>query len=290
MSENKSILREAVEVPPGCKMVVTDSSGIELRLNNYYWMHRPAMEAWAKNRKADIYSMTATNLFGRPINKNDHPTERQFGKTMDLGCGFGAGHMALYRQARKNPDLRSLVTVQQMETFTSIWRKTHEEIVAGWKRCTTALPYIAAGDSSYQIDPWGLVKIEKDKLRLPSGRYLFYPNLRQQDKIAKNGRQYKEWVFGVNRVKKIYGGLMTENIIQALARDAFMEKVMLCKWKYNIRAALTVYDEMVAVVPEAQAERALEKMLEVFCEPISWWPQVVLFAEGDIADNYADAK
>jgi hypothetical protein len=84
--------------------------------------------------------------------------------------------------------------------------------------------------------------------------------------------------------------LAVENYVQFLARDAFQEKVMLCKWKYNIRAALTVYDEMVAVVPEAQAEWALEKMLEVFCEPISWWPQVVLFAEGDIADNYADAK
>ena len=284
----KSMLREAVEVPPGYKLVVVDLSGIELRLNHYLWLYMPSIEAWAKNRDADIYSMTGTDLFGRPISKKENPTERQVSKVLDLGSQYGAGGLVLYRQAKKDELIRDLVTRPQIETFNQIWRKTHDEIVQGWKRCQNSLPYIATGDSSYQIDPWGLLRIEKDKIRLPSGRYLFYPDLRQVDKIAKSGRVYREWVYG--KGKKIYGGLCTENIVQALARDAFQEKVMLCKWKYNIRAALTVYDEMVAVVPEAQAEWVLEKMLEVFCEPISWWPQVVLFAEGDIADNYADAK
>jgi DNA polymerase len=108
--------------------------------------------------------------------------------------------------------------------------------------------------------------------------------------VDSKNRVRKEWRYGVTRTAKIYGGKVVENIVQALARDVFTEKQMLLKWMYGIRAAFTVHDELVAIVPEQYAEWAKEKMLEVFCMPITWWPQVVLFAEADIAKNYADAK
>ena len=125
---------------------------------------------------------------------------------------------------------------------------------------------------------------------MPSGRAIYYPNLRQEEYVDAKGRVRKEWRYGWIRSSKIYGGKMVENIIQALARDVFTEKQMLLKWMYGIRAAFTVHDELVAIVPEHLAEWAREKMLEVFCMPITWWPHVVLFAEADIAKNYADAK
>ena len=53
---------------------------------------------------------------------------------------------------------------------------------------------------------------------------------------------------------------------------------------------MEVYDELVYVVPEAEAESHLTTLLSVMRTPPTWWPELVLWVEGDIADTYGDAK
>jgi len=51
-----------------------------------------------------------------------------------------------------------------------------------------------------------------------------------------------------------------------------------------------VHDELVYVVPEDEAELMLDIVQEVMRTPPTWWPELVTWSEGDIADTYGDAK
>ena len=51
-----------------------------------------------------------------------------------------------------------------------------------------------------------------------------------------------------------------------------------------------VHDELVYVVPEDEAELMLDIVQEVMRTPPTWWPELVTWSEGDIADTYGDEK
>jgi hypothetical protein len=51
-----------------------------------------------------------------------------------------------------------------------------------------------------------------------------------------------------------------------------------------------VHDELVYVVPETYAETLLKELQSIMRTPPAWWPELVTWSEGDIADCYGDAK
>jgi DNA polymerase I-like protein with 3'-5' exonuclease and polymerase domains len=77
--------------------------------------------------------------------------------------------------------------------------------------------------------------------------------------------------------------------VQATARD-----ITLIEHGNRIAEAwpvvLVVHDEIVCSVPENDAERCLAHMRQVMETPPKWCAALPLGAEGDIADNYAEAK
>ena len=89
---------------------------------------------------------------------------------------------------------------------------------------------------------------------------------------------------------------IVHNCVQAIARDIIAEQALnflktdVAKRNGITHPALTVHDELVYVVPERDAEEALHALLEVMKTPPTWWPEIVLWAEGDIADTYGAAK
>jgi DNA polymerase I-like protein with 3'-5' exonuclease and polymerase domains len=54
--------------------------------------------------------------------------------------------------------------------------------------------------------------------------------------------------------------------------------------------ALLVHDETVLISPESKAQEHLDILQEIMRTPPDWWPEVVLWSEGDVADTYGDAK
>ena len=51
-----------------------------------------------------------------------------------------------------------------------------------------------------------------------------------------------------------------------------------------------VHEELVYVVDEAAAPGVLDDVQSIMRTPPDWWPELVTWSEGDIADNYGDAK
>ena len=79
-----------------------------------------------------------------------------------------------------------------------------------------------------------------------------------------------------------------ENLVQHLARQVLVGQMLKIRNRYPITH--TVHDECIIVVPEHEAEKALSFMLETMKTPPKWWPELILFAEGDYGDNYGACK
>jgi DNA polymerase I-like protein with 3'-5' exonuclease and polymerase domains len=64
----------------------------------------------------------------------------------------------------------------------------------------------------------------------------------------------------------------------------------LLKIRKQYKVVHTVHDELVVIVDENQAEECLQFMLTTMRSSPAWWPEIRLWAEGDIADSYGQAK
>lgn len=277
-------LRNCLMAGAGKKVVVADLSGIELRVNHFLWKVPSSMALYqADPEKADLYKDFAAALYN--IDKSEvSKAQRQVGKVAHLGLGFGAGAATFQKVAK----LMGGVTLSEAESADVVakWRGMYKEIVRGWKTCHSMLPYIEAGERE-DIDPWGLCRTTKNGIILPSGRQIRYPDLRQED--TEEGK--KEWVYGHGRNKaRIYSGKIDENVIQALARDVIAGNAVKVFQDTGLRPALMVHDELVYVVPEGEAEETLAHVQKVMRTPPDWWPELVTWSEGDIANTYGEAK
>lgn len=293
-------LRGSVRAPAGKKIVAADSSGIELRVNHTLWQVARSMSLWSADPQADLYIGTASDYYGEEVTKED--PRRQFGKVLELSCGFGIGAAKLRDQARAQYGLR--LTPEEALAGVGAWRARYPEITSkdaqspgGWVRCQNALEDIRTG-REVAIDPWGLCGTEQDAIVLPSGRRIRYPDLRQEwgEKFREVDGQLevkreRSWVYAHGRHKAyLYGGKCTENIVQALARDIIFEQSIEFFKRTGLRPKHKVYDELVYLVDDSVAEELLEELLQVMRTPPKWWPQIVLWSEGAVADCYGDAK
>ncbi|MDV7390905.1 hypothetical protein RZS08_06120, partial [Arthrospira platensis SPKY1] len=85
-----------------------------------------------------------------------------------------------------------------------------------------------------------------------------------------------------------HGPFIVHNCIQSLSRDVMADMILKINAHYPV--VHTVHDEVVLVVPEAEAEAALERMQGIMRAGVDWFPELVTWSEGGIGDNYGDAK
>lgn len=278
-------LRKALKAPPGHKVVVSDLSGIELRVNHYLWGVESSAELYAKDPQADLYIDFASFMYNVPP-EDVTKDQRQLAKVAQLGLGFGAGAPTFQRVAKIMGGIA--LDSQAAAEVVVAWRQKYNDIVHGWFRCQQAVSAMHAGSVFYP-DQRRLVRTGRNKVYLPSGRVLHYPDLRVDTDAPKaRGLQY---VYGTGRkTSKIYSGLMDENFVQAIARDVIAEQALKIWMATGYHPAHTVHDELIYIVPEAKAEQHLATINHIMRTPPAWLPGIVLWSEGDIADNYGDAK
>ena len=277
-------LRKSLVAPPGHKVVVADLSGIELRVNHFLWKVPSSMAMFqADPEKADLYKDFASKLYNVAFD-DVTKEQRQVGKVAHLGLGFGAGYKTFQTVAK----LMGGVDLDESESLDIVntWRDAYYEITAGWRTCHNALPTIMRGATGASVDPWGMVIPTPDGLQTPKG-VIRYPDLRTE----RNDDGRMEFVYGHGRNKaRIYAGKIDENIVQHLARCVIADNALTVKQMTGRTPALMVHDELVYVAPEDEAEGLLDIVQSVMRTPPIWWPELVTWSEGDIADTYGDAK
>lgn len=294
-----SPLRQAICAPPGKKMAAADLSQIELRVNCWQSGQRDVLDALVSGR--DTYADMATVAFGFEVNQKDHPNERFVGKTAVLGCGYQCGSKKF--QTMLKVDSRKYNIPLEDESFefadrvVKAFREKNKKIVDFWYRAGDALQNIAYGMEG-SIGPY---PIKDHKVWLPNGSYLYYPDLRYMEKEGE-GEQGCEWtyarMFKRNKIrKKIYGGLLTENITQAVARlfvsDAMLrlETVKYADGRKVFDIVFTVHDEIVVLFDDGLNEDWVKDTLRwaMTTNPV-WAPDLPLACTVGIGYNYAECK
>ena len=278
-------LRKSLVAPAGHKVVVADLSGIELRVNHFLWKVPASMELYqADPEKADLYKDFASKLYDVPVDQVTK-VQRQVGKVAHLGLGFGAGHVTFQKVAKLMGGVD--ITEQESREIVETWRGSYSEIVRGWKTCHACLPTILRGATGASVDPWGMVTPTPEGLKTPKG-LIRYPDLRIERNEDDNR---KEFMYGNGRNKaRIYAGKIDENIVQHLARCVIADNALTVQQVTGLNPALMVHDELVYVVPNEEAQGVLDTVQNVMRTPPNWWPELVTWSEGDIADTYGDAK
>ena len=289
----KSKLRKSVQAPPGHVLVVADSSNIESRVLDYLADQKDALETYRAadaGTGPDVYCVMAERIYNRHITAADE-NERQLGKVAKLGLGFGMGPDKFYDTARAW-GVKGL-TGSMAAVAVEVYRSTHDRVMALHTRCDNALPYIRGG-TAYEVDVRGIIKVGVGCLVLPNGLTIRYPELQKgmMEKNGPTGTYIKEgWKYNSGKYGwvSVYGGKVVENIVQALARIIVLDQTILLRKKYK-RVVLSVHDEAVICVPEAQAEECKADAIAAFRTAPWWAPDIPLNAKAAYNVRYGDAK
>lgn len=267
----------AIEAPPGHKIVTVDASQIECRLLNMVAGQRDVIERF-RNRE-DPYVNVASYFYGYPVNKTDHPQERQVGKVLELQAGYGSGGATIWRTLKR---AGIILPEEKGEQAKNAYRETHPDVVHLWKAGGDVLKKLHSG----QECQWGPVYIWNKRMWLPNGLPLIYETLKWEDDPDDGGDA--GWRVRVNKNgwSKMYGAKLVENLIQALARVHVSQA-----WVRLKRAGLDMvameHDSLRACVPQRDAQPALKLMHAEMCRSPEWLPDVPLDSEGYISHTFA---
>lgn len=288
------VLRHSMRAPEGYAIVACDSSQVEARTLAWFAGQKDLVDDFTHGR--DVYSGFATEIYQKPITKHDNPDERHVGKRCVLGLGYNVGALKLYL-ALKSDGID--VTLEECQYFVKVYRTHYRMITAVWKQCNIAIERMYQGyDSVIGVGLQLHVNGRERSIALPNGLKLWYADMQ-----ATQGQYGLEYTYQKRKGirAKLYGGALTENIIQALARIIVSyQMVAISRWLENrcreekdgrIRRIVNmVHDEVVVVVPKEEAELTKAYMMKAMKTPLNWCKGLPVSCEADIGETYGDAK
>jgi DNA polymerase len=275
-----SELRKCLVAPEGHLIFVADLSNIEARMLAWLAGQEDLLDQF--RRGEDIYSNFASKIYGRPINKNDNPTERFVGKTAILGLGYGMGHNK-FKLTLESGAAGPAMQISELDAINVIqtYRSTYSQIPLLWGRLENLLRQSLHRDNFGVPYRSGVLTVQDRSLVLPNRMSLKYDNLQ----ITSEGLTYNS---RNGLVEKTYGGRITENVIQALSRIVITDSLLrLDRDLDDAKVALTVHDEVVIVAPDKNPAATMARIIEDLCTPPTWAPDLPLSAEGGYDRKYS---
>ena len=284
------LIRTAFIPSEGNKFVVADFSAIEARVIAWLAGEQWVNEVFATHGK--IYEATASQMFHVPVERiakgNPEYSLRQKGKVATLALGYQGGVNSLISMGALNMGLSE----EELPDIVQRWRSANRRICDLWYAVEQAALTVMQTAQPQAIH--GLIfALEGDMvygqcfltIRLPSGRKLYYPKtFLQENKFGKMaihyytvGQQTRKW-----EITSTYGGKMTENIVQAVARDCLAETLKRID-SMGLQVVFHVHDE---VIVDAPMETTVDEICGLMAEPIPWAPGLILKGAGFENDYY----
>lgn len=291
---------------PGKKMVVIDLSQIEPRVLNWLVDNYAFLEMC---KKTSPYQAHAELTMGWDSIKGDlkklNPRMYALAKARILALGFGAGFKKFLGMAlmyvgqetfdvifKARPSDEDLMRFESYLKFLAEKMKAKEyyeeyvtlDEVTKWSWVNSWLQVSDFRETNPLIT--GFWKEMQDlltdaitnrkpalTLNLPSWRSIRYHSFSRTDFSG-------EVVPG--RRKRLYGGMIVENLTQATARDVFVECSLNLE-RHGLPVLWPVHDEAIVEIDEHQT---VEDVYEHFLRPIPWAEGVPLAAEGHEVPHY----
>lgn len=265
----KNLLRRIWVPDEGKSFYCGDWSKVEP--TTLYWLldMGPIPKTWYEEMAAFIYAKPVED-----IGKDSE--ERQIGKAANLGCGYGLGPNKFKDDVYKKTgiEIDEDLAIKAVKAFRS---KNHQ-IVQFWRDLEAGFKMAIAGQpvslcrGKVHILPMKEKYFKGVKIRLPSGSHLYYHGANVKlERYGNNGGMREVITYrseerkGVVVDKKLYGGLLTEHVVSATARDI----VVPCLWNMeqaDFDVLSLVHDEVWA---QAEAGRG-EEFKNIMCIKPSW--------------------
>jgi DNA polymerase len=286
LSAVSDCLRSMIVAGAGKKMVAADFAAIEARV--LAWLAGQDYLVKLFFEDGPIYETMAQEIYKKPINKKQHPNERQVGKTAVLGCGFGMGAPKFKQTCKK---VGIAVDDDLAKQTVDAYRTKNDRIKAFWYEAEDAAIDAVRSPGKVTLCAGGKVKWRMAGsflwCQLPSGRCLCYPYPRIVEKETPWGQMKDALVYkGVDSYTRkwgdidTYGGSLVENITQAVARDLLAEAMLRTDAKYPL--VLTVHDELLAETPDPDLHEYENMMAAV----PGWAVGCPVKAEGWVSERY----
>ena len=273
------LVRTAFIPSPGNRFVVSDFSAIEARV--IAWI---AGEDWRLDvfrNNGDIYCESASRIYHVPVEKHGVNGElRQRGKVAELALGYGGAVGAM-----KSMDTTGSVPEEEMAGIVKQWRAESPAIVRMWNECQKAAVSVITGRQpkrvcrSLQGTEFYLKYVDGTPvlfIQLPSGRPIAFwsPMVMETDMgpritYMNQNQTTRKW-----ERTETYGGKLTENIVQSVARDCLAEKMKILE-SQGYKIVFHVHDEIILDVPRKD-KAAADIVDRIMGEPIDWAPGLPL--------------
>jgi DNA polymerase len=202
-------------------------------------------------RGEDIYCVMATAIYGYPCYKDTHPAERAMGKIAVLGLGYQMGWRKFKEQcANAGVDISDEFAQQVVDAYRAkfwrirdMWRQQEDSAIE------------AVRHPGLRVECGAVTWVQEGRFlfcELPSGRRLAYPDPEVRMKMTPWDELRPALTFmGVDKNfnwsrQQTYGGMLVENITQAVARDLMAYGLLQCARSGLYVPILTVHDELIA--------------------------------------------
>jgi DNA polymerase len=271
-------LRHAITAPPGWVIVVRDLSGIELRLNMWFSNQMDMVELIRKG--GDPYIAEAAGQFRIPYDQVNK-TQRQYGKVIQLGCGFRMGVDRFRDYAAAGPLGMDPIYLTETEAREAVYgyRRNNPWVKASWEWWDNfAFPMMASKNCN---EDYKCIRLEHEAIVLPNEMRLQYPGLTHSD---------EGWFWGLGNEKHyIHGGVAQENDIQALAGVVIKSHMNAMDDEFDGDAFVVhqVHDEILVLCREIDAPAIDKRMDEIMTAPLWWAPDLPLKTEGGYDVKYS---
>lgn len=222
-------------------------------------------------RKSHVYDVS----YAGPRNRFTILTDS--GPLIVHNCGYGMGGK---RFAEQCASMGIKVDEDEAKRIVAVYREKNHRIAQYWRDIELEFVEMVKGAGRVGTVP----------LPLPSGRSLTYHNpriiqretpwgaMRDTAQVDTLNSVTRQWVSQI-----IWGGLLTENVVQATARDIMATAMMALEVKgYNV--ILSVHDEIISEVPDDFG--SLEEMIDIMTQVPAWAQGCPINAEGKEGKRY----
>jgi DNA polymerase len=254
-------IRALIVPRPGNKLFNADLSQIEPRCLNWLAGNKRFLVECQTLSPYTAYARLYLGWKGGDELKTQNKDLYKTAKAIVLGAGYGCGGPKFAATAEKLAGLK--ISTDIATQYVASFRAANPLITGFWKRLQQSMVRSACGDRQFEIE-------------LPNGRSLKYfdvtclgRELKARDEI--NGTMYH-----------YYGGKLTENVTQAVARDVFAEGL----WRLGscgVMVPITIHDEILVDAPEDTDPRDLE---HEFAQTPQWLPGTPITCEINVLDHY----
>lgn len=296
------LIRTAFVANEGHTFIVCDYSAIEARV--IAWLAGEDWRLKVFHGDGKIYEASAAQMFHVPAASIGHDSPlRKKGKISELALGYQGGAMALVKMGgdkfmhlfvdNKNLEGDDLIEAAKphLEEIVKNWRNASPQIVKLWVDLERTVKEVLLDGKMRRLRQGGLVirRVGEGfiQIKLPSGRFLSYPHM----SISVDDQRRAKLVYmGMSQTTHkwvdipTYGGRLTENVVQAIARDCLGITILRLE-RAGYPVVFHIHDECICEVSD-DGSKTLEEMQQIFATPIPFAKDLPLKGAGYVTKYY----